>query len=769
MIASVLRCSFLLALIAIGVTSLRANDYDLSPEQEERMKKFLPRTYAKLAKRNPVHVVSLGDSVMTMYGYGDEYNNTLLAYQTVFLNELSSQFYYPGGVRVIRPGKGKPEKLNEVVGVEITLQNLSRGGKLMFHALQPLTTQAFENKPDLVMVSFGINDATLNEGLEKYRKSLEEIIALVRANGADLLLFGPSLTVEDPPEELLALTRPYANAMREVAVANEVWFADLGDLNWFVRLDDRSAHLNAAKKEAEKRKAEEAKAQTETETGAPSPVTAPVHKSPVISPMLEQLDPDPEKRAAKLFNQVVDDYRKFFNHGEIVDWVHPDANFHRQLGKRIFKELLNGEKALPWKVSNSNLIMEGTKQCVLTYDLENTTKDEQTITLLPLVARHWKPLQAPTRLVLQPGKKTEVKITWLPRSEETFAGGMPFSDASICFSIMHANTEMVHINDIDAMIQPLAVVWDLGTRFNLENTVELQARVANTSKNPIKGTWEAAFSGQKWNGTFNAAGGEASPINLPFALPSTGATRLKGILTMTLVSEGLTYRFDRKVELSRNMGLKQEVKLVKGNPATDFGQPIDEKMPDADNPGVRFRADADSNALYLTWEVFGANMMDAPGGQPAYLIDTNIDARSYGKRLTPGATDSLRISGAAADGDGRVGALQPWVFGTGYAMFYDAKKVQAKLSSRPDGSRRISVALPRAYLYLHEWKIGNGNSQLGFNTYLSLWQKDAASPTGGAFETYFITLGGLHRDQVDALNVLELTDKPTNRWTMRLY
>lgn len=756
MIASALRCSFLLVLFAIGVTSLRANDYDLSPEQDARMKKFLPRTYAKLAKRNPVHVVSIGDSVMTMYGYGDEYNNTLLAYQTIFLNELAAQFYYPGGVRVIKPAKGKPEKLNQIVGIEMTLQNMARGGKLMFHALQSLTTQAFENKPDLVMISFGINDATLNEGLDKYRKALEEIIAVVRANGADLLLFGPSLTVEDPPEELLALTRPYANAMREVAAANEVWFSDLGDLNWFVRLDERGSHLDAAKKAAAKKLAEEGQ-------GQESP-----RVSPVVSPMLEQLDPDPEKKAVKLFNQVVDDYRRYFNHGEITDWVHPDANFHRQLGKRIFKELLNGEKVLPWKVSNQTLVMEGTKQGVLTYDLENTSQEEQTMTLLPLMARHWKPLQAPTKVVLAPGKKTEVKITWLPKDENTFVGGMPFAGTSLCFSVLHANAKMVHINDIEAAIQPLSVVWEEGTRFNLENSAELEARVANTSNQPIKGTWEASLMGQKWNGSFEAAAGEGAPIKLPFQLPSTGASRLKGILAISVVSEGLTYRFDRKVELARNVGLKQEIKLVQDS-TFEFDKPVDETMPDAGNPGVRFRADADSNALYLTWDVFGINIAEAPGGQPAYVIDNNIDARSYGKRLTYGSTDAVRVSGGAADGEGRVGALQPWVFGSGYAMFYDPKKVQVKMSSRPDGSRRISLALPRAYLYLHEWKVGNGNSQLGFNTFFSVWQKDDSLAAGGAYETFYITLGGLHRDEVDALNVLELSDKPTNRWTLRMY
>lgn len=744
------------ALLAIA-TEVKGDDFALTPEQEARIKQYLPRTYAKLSKRNPVHTVAIGDSVMVMYGYGDEYNNSLSAYQTLFLNELADQFYYPGGVRIIKPGKGKPEKLHPLMGVEITQQNLSRGGKLMFHALQMLRSVAFENKPDLVMISYGINDATNNESVEKYRADLEEAVALVKANGADLMLFSPTLTVEDPPEELLARTRPYANAMREVAEANHIWFSDLGDLSWFVRVDDRTAHLKDAKKAYEARK------KLEEESDAPPRV------SPVQSPLMEQLDPDPEKKAARLFNQVVDDYRKFFNHGDVIDWVHPNADFHRQLGKRIFKELLNGPKTLAWKVSNPVVTLQPDRQLLLTYELENTSNEEQEYSILPLIARHWKPLNAPTGIKVKPGAKELVKITWGMKGDPNLlVANMPISEGAICFSIMHASRTQVHIDDLNADIAPVVVAWESGSQFNLEQQVELKAKLVNRSQGAVKGTWEASLMDQKWSGEYAIGAGETEDITLPVTLPNNGPTRLKKGLNLVVKTDSVSFQFPRVVELSRNFGLKQEVALMQVGDAGSK-QEITDELPDAGKPGVKFRADADNNALYLTWDVVGINLQDAPNGQPAYVVDFNIDARSYGKRLTNGSTDSVRASGAAADGAGRVGQIPPWSFGSDYAMYFDPAFVHAKLTSRPDGSRRITMVLPRSYLYLHEWKLNNGNSQLGFNTYISLWQNGDETSGGGQYVTYCFNHSVLHRDDAFSLNVLELHDKPTARWTLRLY
>ena len=79
------------------------------------------------------------------------------------------------------------------------------------------------------------------------------------------------------------------------------------------------------------------------------------------------------------------------------------------------------------------------------------------------------------------------------------------------------------------------------------------------------------------------------------------------------------------------------------------------------------------------------------------------------------------------------------------------------LSSSAGGGRRLTVSLPKSYLYRHEWALGNGNSELGINVRLN-----------GGGRTYFLTRSTRMSDDAGSLSVLELTDKPTRRWTVRV-
>jgi hypothetical protein len=100
-------------------------------------------------------------------------------------------------------------------------------------------------------------------------------------------------------------------------------------------------------------------------------------------------------------------------------------------------------------------------------------------------------------------------------------------------------------------------------------------------------------------------------------------------------------------------------------------------------------------------------------------------------------------------------------------MYYDEKQVKCRLTSRPDGARRVTITLPRGYLYLHEWAMGNANSELGINTTLQIWQNGENGQ--GSYQTFCLTSNGRHRDDAESLVALELSDKPTGRWTVRLY
>jgi len=84
-----------------------------------------------------------------------------------------------------------------------------------------------------------------------------------------------------------------------------------------------------------------------------------------------------------------------------------------------------------------------------------------------------------------------------------------------------------------------------------------------------------------------------------------------------------------------------------------------------------------------------------------------------------------------------------------------------RLSTAANGHRVFTITIPRTYLYLHEWAIGNGNSQLGINAKLTLRGQVAGRDT-----VFSLTLNGRQSDDAEGLTVLELSDKPTPRWTI---
>ena len=186
---------------------------------------------------------------------------------------------------------------------------------------------------------------------------------------------------------------------------------------------------------------------------------------------------------------------------------------------------------------------------------------------------------------------------------------------------------------------------------------------------------------------------------------------------------------------------------------------------------VTLKADADKDMLFLTLDLRGVDLKDDPASGMSWAATVNLDARSYGKRLNRGVTDTLRINGKAADGPATVGSIPPWAFGTGYAAVFDEAQVKAVVSSGSEGSRRVTISLPRSYLYLHEWALGNGNSQLGINATFSFWQEPVPGVSAGGFggDGQFNLLFNRHRDDAEGCAALELTAESTQRWTVSLY
>ncbi len=693
----------------------RTTDFDLTAAQKERVKKLLPNAYRKLSLRKPLHMVALGDSIVEMFGYDDDAQNWIKGYPAQFAEQLARQFFYTGGVRIIKPaGKDKPEKMQPHRGVEITLRNLGRGGKLSIHAIQALSTYGMEVKPDIVLISFGINDSSTGLDLSVYAKAFQELVTTVRTAGADAVLLGPTAIVGNPPELELGRTRAYTDTLREVAEESGAFFVDLGDL------------------------------------------------APLVSVPEDLTEP------AAVFSAVVESYRRFFDHEKAVDYVHPRAALHELLGRRIYRELVEPPAPMPWEFRQASAVLKDAEQFELSVDLANRSEEELDLTVLPLVTSAWKPLDATPKTTLKAGEQRALKIRYGRRDASGSVNPMPSHEPLLRLPILVNGGGLTRIEDLRADLRPAVLLWKVETQFNQDTEFVPANLLANTSGKALTGKWQASWLGQQLSGEFKLEPDEKKELPMRFKLPDleTSSFNQKATLSALVTLGEKTLRFDRQVDLTRNFGLKQPVPMTVLTPKKGGEQAAQGQRGQA----VTLRADADKENLFLTFEIRGIDLKDDPAGGPSWVGTVNLDARSYGKRQMTGVTEPLRFSGNASDGSAVVAPIAPWAFGTGYAAKFEEKYVKAVLSSTSEGVRRITLTLPRSYLYLHEWALGNGNSQLGINATLALWQPgDGGAPGGFAAEHQFNLLFNRHRDDAEGGAVLELTEQPTKRWSVALY
>jgi len=696
----------------------RVLDFSLTEQQLASFKAKLPKAYQKLSQRKPFHMVALGDSIVEMFGYDDDKENWIKGYPARFAEQLARQFFYTGGVRIIKPSKGKPEKLQPHRGKEITLRNLGRGGKLSIHAIQALSTYGMETPPDLVLVSFGINDANTGLDLGVYARAFQDVIATVRASGGEVVLLGPTLLVGDPPEAEMAKTRAFSDTLKEVAEDSGAFYVDLADLTDLVKL------------------------------------------------------PLELERPTEVFTAVVDQYRRFFDHTNAVDWVHPRPALHEVLGRKIFRELIDGPTAVPWEVGPGDLQILDNKTLELKVPIKNTAAAKTKFVALPLVTMSWKPMDATPEMELAPGESRELKIRYLRRDDAQGLSsyGMPSHEPMLRLPLLVSTGGMVRIADVRATLKPAVMLWKIETQFNLEKEYRPVNLLTNTSAELISGTWEATWMDQKLTGDYRLEAGAQQELPLKFKLPETTQglpfNRESELLVLVKV-KGQELRFRRRVDLTQNFGLKQPVPMMNQDEKTSPMLPqLGER-----SRSITLKADADKDTLFVTFDLRGIDLKNDPATGQSWVATLNLDARSYGKRLSRGVTDPLRISGSASDGPATVAGIQPWTFGTGYAASFDETQVKAVVSSGSEGARRITISLPRSYLYLHEWALGNGNSQVGLNATFNFWQPAVNGASAGGYlpDALHNLIYNRHRDDAEGSAVLELTAEPTQRWTVSIH
>lgn len=598
----------------------------------------------------------------------------------IFASELATQFFYTGGV--LEAGQIGP--LNAPT---IAMRTLSRSHGSVLDAAGILASTAHQTPVDVVLLCYGQAESAMSP--VTYRRAIAAALAGAKELGAEVILCSPWLPVAENCETVLGGNRPLADVLQEIATDENLLYADLGDLSRVVRVP-------------------------EVET----------------------------QNEGQVFERIETTYRAFFHQASAATFI-PRVNLHQQLGSLIYKQLLDAPGALPWQVSEAVAHQTAADQISLAYVLKNTSAADLDLTVLPLIAAGWKPVEAQSKITLKAGATQEIKVSYAQT-----AGEAVFQEPLLRLPVLISAGPLVRVETLRAPVDPLAIVWGLETQFNQEGNFLAACQIVNPGKPRIQGSWQAEFEGQKLDGQFDLQSGASSPLNLKLSLPTdlTGTRRLP--LKLTVRSGDITRTSTRTVVITPNLGLGQSTRLTT----------LAERK--SASP-VSLTAKASAKALLLTFDITGDEVLqDSADGGPAWQLEVNLDARSYGKRLEPGSTAALLITGKAAPAAGKVHDIPAWAFGTGYAASFDTKEFKAALTGT-EGKRQITLILPRTYLYLHEWALENGNSQFGLNTRLTLNGAEG-------YVTYFLSPTLKPVDDVEALAVLELTAKPTRRVTVEV-
>jgi hypothetical protein len=657
--------------------------FDLGPVQRDRWQAFLPQTLLKLTRRERVQIVVLGDAILDGATAEADVDPLLKSFAGVFAKALATQFYYTGGVRVVRPGSKLRSKDSMVMGPEILLQPVRTSS--IVSAASALATVGFQGSPDLVLVAHGLEDGLVGISAADVAAALRSLRDTARTHRLEMIVAGPIPQAAEPEETSLALGRPASSVMREFCAAEKVLFSDLGDLSRLmaVPVGAHEAHL--------------------------------------------------------LFPALVQQYRSGLNAAPPASVATPTTEMHESMGRLLFEDVMNGQPAVAWNLSAANASLEGQGRLKLEFQITNTSRTSRVLTVLPLVPRGLKLKDTNPELKLAAGAHQMMTVSY----QITNTLQLPLVDGMVRLPVLVISEAESRITDLVAPLRPFSVAWNARSAFNREKEYSPELEIENSTGGSLAASWESEWGGKKQSGkiSLDANGSEVIPLTL--ALPDAEKTPFRQRLpfNFAVASNGVRQIFDRYLEITRNMGLKETVPL---------------SAADGQSSAVTLKADADGMKLFLTLDLTGVDLVNDESGA-AYELLLNLDARSYGERLTPGATAALRISGKAADGEAVIGPISPWAFGSGYAAVFEASEIQATLSSSAGGTRRLTISLPKSYLYRHEWALGNGNSQMGINVRLR----------GGGRE-YFLTRSTRLGDDAESLSVLELTDKPTKRWTVRV-
>ncbi len=750
---SCLRLPVLLLAVCLTGTAVPAAAEELSAAQREQIAKFLPRSHPRMVKRDteePLRVVVLGDSISNFYQpEADLCYDLDLAWHSVFLHLLADHFFLTGGVRQVGPVRrtsgaervpdqdapsAEAKPLNVTThGMAVEVTTLARDGATVLQAFQSLTTEAFDNDPDLVLLMYGTNDAFAGVALHTYRQTLEAAAALCRSRGVDLIMAGPPLICGGDDRSTLALTRPYARIVREVAEKAGVLSVDAGA------------------------------AQALTEAAPDGPAT-------------------------DVLARVRRHVRRQYDHTGTTDYFHPNTLGHRIIGEAVWKALHRSPDSATLTATGSFTLPAAADACgTLEITLRKAPSPEVQHAAISVLGfdRVWHPLEqlpaanapkewsaADAVASIRNGRTFRVPCNSKKPSAPNPGArvDLPFGeDDSVTASALVSDGNWIRLMEVSAPMLPVAVSFPTGRIEASGKEISLELAATNAEATPFDGTAELEWRGHVESFPIKLEPSKRTSFRVKLPLPETTAVpHFKSTVTLRLKRAAAAYAFVREIEFSRNLALEETVELANRSRMVADVPPAPSEPGEAPHATIK----GDASGLYLVVDLPPASAATGASMHSAE-IEVTIDARPPDQRGTIGFCDHILLQVPWRDGRFPVKKLRPALFGNGYDRDLNERFFLASLTTQRDSRRQVRLSIPRNYFYLHQWSLrADGQNTLGLNLIVSLVEFGEASPSGSfPFQkSYALVSPGMTRNDALALGVLDLhATPPAAGWSVRFY
>jgi hypothetical protein len=727
-----------LLLASLGVEV--ASGYPLTLEQRQRLRKYVPRSFAKMEARDPMYVVALGDGVMGGFNpiaKPEDQLNPLYGYVGSFLQEVAREFFYTGGTRLVNPPPNGANKLAEYFGSELQLENVTEPEGTMLTGLRRATTDAFLHDPDLILVQYGVFDSIRRVPLEAHKRALQEIIDAARVSKCDIIVIGPTMVNYGGGAMEWGLERPYAVAASEVAARNGVLYLDAG------------RHL--------------------AKFGG-------------------GIDPDTEAAAA---SEILSDrLRSLFEFGPDLttrERVHLAPRAHESLGLALFRELLDGSPGSEFTIEGISTL-NGSGNVGVTLSLRNQGKDEKKGSIGALSASPGLQAVDPSkRFRVAAGNTTELVFAYQrPTVGETRDNGpllFPFEPGDVTFpvTLILEDTFSSELIQVPLRTGPVMPVWRSTQTLNVDKSLRLNWDLVNGTDRSISGTFTVGFGksiGKAASFSVSPLGTKSVDTVFDFEPPAS-TQQFQRDVWIEIEAEGIVVRFLRELEATHDVVLGEELAMPSWETyanAPPAGIESALRRP-VGSASVRFDADAD--ALYMV-----ATLTDFPipdlGDRAALQARLFLDARPGGEVRSFGVVEPVEIYTRGTDGPGFTPALPLGVFGNGYNLVLNPTGVTSVLTTATDGNRQLEVRVPRSYLHRHEWLLNAPEAMLGMRLELTVADADALAPDPFPASKRFVThsptfawkgqtIYGVYERDARSLTTLRLSRQPVRSWSVRVY